>query len=231
MGVSGGPDIIQDGLVLALDASDKLSYPGSGTTWTDISGNNYNGTLTNGPTFSSTNGGAIVFDGTNDYVALNSNIFSTLSTLTITVWAYPKVLTTKGMFFKSSKASNNQIIFEIESSKMHWAVQVNGSWLPDGYSSASVVANIWQHFVVTVDSSGWKLYRNGVQDGSNTHTSNFTSIGTTQNYYIGYSPDGFYGDGRPLEGNIANTLIYNRALTATEILQNYNATKSRFGLT
>lgn len=222
--------IVTDGLVFCLNAADRNSYPGSGTTWTDVSGNAYNGTLTNGPTYSSTNGGAIVFDGTDDYVALTSNIFSSLSTLTIAVWAYPRVLTTKGMFFKSSKNFNNQIIFEIENSQLHWAVQINGSWSPDGYSSAAVVANTWQHFAVTVDGSGWKLYINGSQNGGNTQTSNFTSIGTTQNYYIGYSADGFYGAGRPLDGNIGNMQIYNRALSASEILQNYNAQKSRFGL-
>ena len=68
MAVLNGPGIITSGLISALDAADRNSYPGSGTTWTDISGNNNNGTLTNGPTFSSTNGGAIVLDGADDYI-------------------------------------------------------------------------------------------------------------------------------------------------------------------
>ena len=68
MGFGNGPRIVSNGLVLALDAADKNSYPGSGITWRDVSGNNNNGTLTNGPTFDSSNGGSIVFDGTNDFV-------------------------------------------------------------------------------------------------------------------------------------------------------------------
>ena len=69
MSLSRGPKIVTNGLVLYLDAANKKSYPGSGTTWTDLSGNNNTGTLTNGPTFDSNNGGSIVFDGTNDYVS------------------------------------------------------------------------------------------------------------------------------------------------------------------
>jgi len=72
MGIARGPKIVTSGLVLALDAADKLSYRGSGTTWRDLSGNNNTGTLTNGPTFNAGNLGSIVFDGTNDYVNISS---------------------------------------------------------------------------------------------------------------------------------------------------------------
>ena len=70
MALHHSPRIVTSGLVLALDAADRNSYPGSGTTWTDLSGNANNGTLTNGPTFNSANGGSIVFDGTNDFEAV-----------------------------------------------------------------------------------------------------------------------------------------------------------------
>jgi hypothetical protein len=206
----------------------------------DLSNNNNNGSfggasgsqnVANMPLYDFYNKGSLKFDGSNDYSILTSNSFSSFSTFTISIWAYLKTLTTKGMLFKSSKDSANQIIFEIENSQLHWAVRSSNTWSPDGYSSAVVVANTWQNFVVTVDGSGWKLYINGSQNGGSTQTSNFTSIGTTQNYYIGYSPDGFYGDGRPLDGNISNTLIYSRALSATEISQNYEAQKSKFANT
>ena len=68
MSISGGPDIVENGLVLHLDAADTNSYPGSGTLWTDLSGNGNNGTLTNGPAYSSNNKGYFSFDGTDDYV-------------------------------------------------------------------------------------------------------------------------------------------------------------------
>ena len=72
MGFFDGPTIVNNGLILALDAADNNSYSGSGTTWSDLSGNNNTGTLTNGPTFGSTNGGTIVFDGTNDYAEITT---------------------------------------------------------------------------------------------------------------------------------------------------------------
>ncbi len=71
MSVYGGPDIVTNGLVLHLDAANSKSYLGSGTTWNDLSGNGNNATLTNGPSFSNSNRGSIVFDGTNDYAELN----------------------------------------------------------------------------------------------------------------------------------------------------------------
>ena len=73
MGAFAGPEIAESGLVLALDAGNLKSYPGSGTTWTDLSGGGNTGTLTNGPTYSSANGGSLVFDGTNDYISLSSS--------------------------------------------------------------------------------------------------------------------------------------------------------------
>ena len=74
MGAAAGPNVVEDGLVLALDAGNTQSYPGSGTAWTDISGKGNNGTLTNGPTYSSADGGAIVFDGINDHIDLGTQL-------------------------------------------------------------------------------------------------------------------------------------------------------------
>jgi hypothetical protein len=87
MAASLGPSINEEGLVLALDAADRNSYIGSGTSWKDLSGNSYNGTLTNGPTFSAANGGVIVFDGVDDYVA-GGNLGSFYSQGTISYWMY-----------------------------------------------------------------------------------------------------------------------------------------------
>jgi len=84
MAVGYNPRIVTDGLVLALDAGNTKSYPGSGTTWTDLSGNGNTGTLTNGPTFDSANGGSIVFDGTNDYVQVTGSI--TVTSATFITW-------------------------------------------------------------------------------------------------------------------------------------------------
>ena len=87
MGIFRGPNIVRSGLVLALDAADKNSYPGTGTTWKDLSGNSYNGTLTNGPTFNSNNRGSIVFDGVDDQIDLgNLDIVGGATAATWEVW-------------------------------------------------------------------------------------------------------------------------------------------------
>ena len=82
-----GPRTITNGLVLALDAADKNSYVGSGTSWKDLSGNNYTGTLTNGPTFNGSNGGSISFDSTDDFVSVGN--IGTITSFTVLVWCYP----------------------------------------------------------------------------------------------------------------------------------------------
>jgi hypothetical protein len=90
MGVYAGPEINESGLVLCLDAGNTKSYPGSGTTWTDLSGNGNTGTLVNGPTYSSANGGSIVFDGSNDYIQTNFNYSLTSSNTEFTCAAWYK---------------------------------------------------------------------------------------------------------------------------------------------
>jgi hypothetical protein len=85
MAYSDGPKIVTNGLVLALDAADRNSYPGSGTTWRDISGNNYSGSLINGTSFNSSNGGVFSFDGVDDYLSLPNMNYSTSSNTTIEI--------------------------------------------------------------------------------------------------------------------------------------------------
>ena len=81
------PRIVTSGLVLALDAADRNSYPRTGTTWTDLSGNGYNGTLTNSPTFSNSNGGSIIFDGTNDYTSTSLDLsLNNTNSVSISMW-------------------------------------------------------------------------------------------------------------------------------------------------
>ena len=92
MGLSHSPRIVTDGLVFCVDAGDKMSYPGAGTTWTDLSKNRNNGTLTNGPTFNSANGGSISLDGSNDYISVGSFNEDSSQDLSVMVWVYPIAL-------------------------------------------------------------------------------------------------------------------------------------------
>ena len=110
MGVAGGPDLIQDGLVLALDASDRNSYVSGSTTWFDVAGSN-NGTLTNGPTFNTGSGGSIVFDGVNDYVVNNTVTSLITNQLTLSVWFYATDTSTDNSIISSENSATTNSRF------------------------------------------------------------------------------------------------------------------------
>jgi len=232
-----GPKIVTSGLVLCLDAANKRSYPGTGTTWTDLSGNSNNGTLTNGPTFSAGNMGSISFDGTNDYIdtANSTGLNFTNTTGTISLW------------FKTSTSFPSQafLIAKNMDSTGGWGVLIDSTGTPyfeaknsGGGASAfyryvNKVCNdgIW-HNVVSVFTTSTTVVGNntvslyldgGLANGAQTQVTVYggNTAGTVQ---IGRRSTGLY-----YSGNISSVQIYNIGLTATEVLQNYNATKSRFG--
>jgi hypothetical protein len=223
--------IVSNGLVLNLDAAQKRSYPGSGTTWTDLSGNANNGTLTNGPTFDSANGGSISFDGTNDFV---SNASRSVTAFPFTINVFAKTSNTSSTFrdfFSITNTSNDQEFINIQltsTQKLAFAVrtvnftQQNTATTLDSYNDG-----LWHMFTgVAVTYGNLSIYVDGVFEASstttnysfpNTNTQTISGLRrtTTSNYF---------------PGNISSIQVYNRALSATEILQNYNAVKSRFGL-
>ena len=221
MAISRGPKTTTNGLVFCVDAADKNSYPGSGTTWTDISGNGNVGTLTNGPTFNSSNNGSVVFDGIDDCVVVNSNA-SILSTT-----AYTKI----AWFYPSSFSTNNNIISGGNSGQhAFWLGATsylraghNGDW-STVVATTSLSLNTWYCGAVTFNTTtGWILYLNGVSE--NTSVSTTTFVGNGEILLAAYSTGG-----NVFTGRIAHVSVYNKVLSPTEILQNYNATKSRFGL-
>ena len=224
MATKYSPKIVNDGLILSLDAANNKSYPGSGTTWTDIIGGN-NGTLTNGPTFSSQNGGYITFDGTNDYVGSFSSQISDTNSKTILAFIYPTTTSRAG-------------ICGIRSGQNGWVFTINRTSPGDltyfhttGTTcevAAGITTNKWWHISVTYSTSTATivLYKNGVQVGSPI-TSVSSMVSSAFNGVIGDEESTVTA---PFKGNIASVQIYNRSLNAIEVLQNYNATKSRFGL-
>ena len=221
MAISRGPKVVTSGLSLYLDAANSSSYPGSGTTWTDISGNNRNGSLTNGPTFNSSNGGSIVFDGTNDFVSVASdaNILSTTA-YTKTVWFYVTSFSTDNNLI-SAGSSGQHALWLFTSNKLN--AGHNGNW-NTVVSTTTLVLNRWYFGSVTFNNtSGWVLYLNGVQESTSVSTTTFTGTGTI-------SIGSYQNLGNYFTGRIATATVYNRVLSSSEILQNYNATKSRFGL-
>jgi len=228
MACSGGPDGISDGLVLALDAANKVSYPGSGTGWYNLSGTVNSGSLKNGPTFSGANRGTFVFDGTDDNVQLgNASAFLPTSAITINCWAktnvvqvYKKIFVTvavgtqsvTGVYFSLGPATDNIYLGIITNNGSQYAT-----------STTNPSTTLFSNFCGTYDGANIRLYLNGTLLATQAHT------GTIVNSGIGRI-SGYDNGGEIWDGNISTVSIYNRALTATEVLQNYNATKTRFGL-
>jgi hypothetical protein len=231
MGVSYNPQIVTNGLVLCLDAANTKSYPGSGTTWTDLSGNGNNGTLVNGVGYDVD---SLSFDGVNDYVLVNANTSSIpygSSPRTVSIWFYTNTTTwvenLSNLFFYG--AGNDGNAFGIDFSTYPsmevytWGSETNDFLFSTTYSQVG-----WKNITVTYNGATTILiYENGVF----TQTFALPSVRntTTSDVYIGaINPsalDEWYYDGR-----IATTQIYNRALTATEIQQNFNALRGRFGI-
>ena len=231
MGTFGGAQpIVTDGLVFAVDAANYQSYPGSGTTWSDMAGNN-NGTLTYGPTFDSGNGGSIVFDGSDDYVDANFNT-SGVNQMTLDVWVYldddPSDGTVIGKWIAQGTRSF-LIWWDIGVTPNFRFITQNTSFQNTitSESDSNANNNAWNHVVATFDSnSGIKLYVNNDLKETVNHASTPFVMTSTTNFGIGDDTSG----SRYLKGKISQAKIYNRVLTSDEITQNYNALKSRFGL-
>jgi hypothetical protein len=218
MGISGGPYIVRDSsLVLELDAADKNSYIGSGTLWNDLSGNNNTGSLNNSPTFSNDNGGIIIFDGTNDY-SVSSYTWPTIFTLSMWVYfiagsdTYPRIISSAPNF-NFELAINN-------SGQISYYPSVPGAWTEN---VATVSKNTWINLVAVNNNDNFTLYRNG----SSIYTGTIGVRALSTQFYIATN---YNLSGERTNIRVSNLQIYNRALSATEILQNYNELKSRFGL-
>jgi hypothetical protein len=222
-----GPKIITNGLVLYLDAANRNSYPGTGTTWTDLSGNNNNGTLTNGPTFNASNMGSIVFDGTNDYIYRSSlNNFNS-STYTILLWGKFVSVSSSGILFNlgrsSGDADTEAQLYYNNSRLVYWdyAGSIAFNFIQ---SSGTLSTNVYQYLGFTKNSTNGTFYINGYSSG--TGTAAFDANISTNDFTIGAD---IRDSINYVNGNISQFLLYNRVLTASEVLQNYNDTKSRFG--
>ena len=229
MSSKGGPDINENGLVLFLDAANRLSYPGSGTAWSDLSGNSNTGTLTNGPTFSNTNGGNIVFDGVDDYVDLGTGASLVNLTNNITVESWIKTaFPTSRLTIYGNGYSGTGMMFGT-SANTPGGLEVYYPTIFVAYSTAGILqGNVWQHVVYTRNGAGLNthaFYINSVSQTVTQTANGGDSWGTSgTNRYIGLR------SGVMFNGSIEITRVYNRALTATEVLQNYNANKTRFGV-
>jgi len=232
------PPIVTNGLVLYLDAANRQSYVSGSTTWFDATANGLSGSLVNGPTFNSANGGSIVFDGVNDYVKsttvngtgmMNPTLYGEVisvniwiqststqaSQYVITTGAYTGIVTGFTLIVNDGGTSGTDFIGIRTSTKAY------------NYSSNFISINEWVNVCFTTDGTNMYVYKNGSLIG----TVLGGAVGSGESNNAGLQISGpnntpaFY-----LVGNVSSTQIYNRALSASEVLQNYNSTKARFGL-
>jgi hypothetical protein len=232
MGVYAGPDGVESGLVLALDAGNPKSYPGSGTTWTDLSGSGNNGTLVNGVGYSGDNLGSLVFDGVDDRVDISYSP-SLTPAIGFSIEAFCTIQNNGGTWssliqYPFSNNSHTTPFFE-------WAIYLNKPNRQlhtrvdgEGASSSNNVWNFneWTYIAITFENQSVKYYVNGSIVGSSSVTKTSIVYDANNRVIIGANAS----NTEPYQGNLGNIKLYNRALTASEIQQNFIATRSRFGI-
>jgi len=225
------PKIVTDGLILYLDAANTKSYVSGSTIWNDISRGGKNGALVNGPTFSNNNGGVINFDGVNDTINFGTgDTFFPLNSFTIDIWfqskgTVPTTGITPGLFgftygIRAYFNTANQIYFSVSSGS---TTQFIFATVPSNLRDDG----LWYNGVFQASPTTSYLYLNGVLVGSRAVTWLGSTIYNTDTWRLGRdnnNPNQFF------TGSMASYKMYNRVLTQAEILQNYNATKTRFGL-
>ena len=236
---SYGPRIITDGLVLCLDAADKNSYPGTGTTWYDLSGKNHNATLINTPTYYPNYNGEFYFTGSsseNASVSYTSNLAPT-SQITFESFAHIDAN-------QLSKNTNMRLLSKTEAGGYQLGIN-EGSFIPAGYIGVlayigggyrnakiqySSLSDTYHLYSGTFDGRYLRFYVDGVNVNTYDHGSTSTISYAASNAFIiaAEAGGGSTAAGQYLSGFISITRVYNRALSSSEILQNYNATKGRF---
>jgi len=232
MAAEGGPNIIEDGLVLYLDAANKKSYPGSGTTWSDLSANEGTASINNNPTFSSE--GYFDSDGVSDYFRfersdLNAGTFS-YDLITVFLWYKPSA---SG---DTDHTGNNLITvensFEISvgnnSNGFHGLYYASNPWAWYGTTANVLVNEKWNLITYVHESTIRRLYVNGIEVFTRNNTGNIAAGSSSYPYLTLMGR--YSGTSSNAEGKLAQVNLYSRVFSPSEILLTYNVTKSRFGL-
>ena len=215
-------DFVSSGLIHHLDAGNSSSYSGSGTTWTDLSSSGNNGTLTNGPTYSSSGGGSIDLDGSNDSVRTPSDMFDPNADFTFSAWVNADTTTGTHTLISDRTGTGCFQLRIGQTGGGNW--QIIDSWvvLVGTFSNSGPVAtDYWYNITVTRSSNTYSLYINGRFNSSFTSSNSFSN--GSQDIGVNYNGT------EQWDGKISQVMSYNRALSATEILQNFNHFKVRYG--
>ena len=229
MAVGYNPRIVTDGLVLALDAANIKSYPSSGSTWYDLSGKGNNGTLFNGIGYNSANGGSLDFDGLDDRVVIDDGIRTAVgefvatssNPFSISVWFEPTTSDTSSncIFSKANGfGSEGNVYLEYDGTNLSSAIR--GTATNDFYTT---LTSTWHEVAICWDGTTFKSYVNGsfvsnLSVGTATSQDTSVRIGNTGNR------------NEPFNGKISNVKVYTKELTATEVAQNFNALRERYGI-
>ena len=246
MALSHSPSIVTDGLVLCLDAANLKSYPGSGVTWGDLSVNNHTGILTNGPSYSSIKGGSIVFDGINDYINFANTTIGGFANANFSygAWFYYSGVAQSSVIIAKrndqpynqySLAIYNDATFGGDGTKLTAFMNPDpsttghGTWTQFNYELGNNSG--WYFAVVTNNYTQQRMYVNGVHvltDNDNHNGGTFLMTGNP--LYVGAvnlnsSPSVFFKS-----SYISIVFLYNKALNDSEVLQNFNALRGRFGI-
>jgi hypothetical protein len=234
---------VTSGLVLYLDAANARSYPKSGLTWFDRSGNGNNGTLVNGVGYSGSNYGSFVFDGVDDYTSLTNPSTIRNQNFTLSVWVNPAVQTlalvsmidfdhattsfNQGWVLQSEDATTNRYFY------LAWhdgaTFQPTGGGGIGAGKGIQITTSVWQNITYAKNGTSLLGYKNGIQVYTGTASNGNVNYITNRDLFIAQIRFSSFGS-RIFKGNISNTQIYNRALSAAEISQNFQAMRGRYGI-
>lgn len=229
-----GPNIVKDGLSLYVDPGSPNSYYNKeGTAIKDISGNNFTGSLINGPIYSTNGSGSIIFDNTDDILSTNHRFSGDLTGLTVSTWLL-HTTTANGnetVITQGGPPAGNQTTFYLiipNANRYPQFATVNASGTTEFIQGTTFILsdNTWNNISFVCDSTSIKYYANGNYISSASRSGTIRKSPSNFSTTIGANT---YGT-QVYKGNISATNIYTKALSASEILQNFNATKTRFGL-
>ncbi|MFZ9741785.1 MAG: LamG domain-containing protein [Candidatus Nanopelagicaceae bacterium] len=241
MATNYNPRTVTNDLTLCLDAGNKKSYSGSGTTWIDLSGKRYDGTLASGPTYD--NSGSIVFDGTDDHIACS--VIPRSTSMSLEVWFNASSVSAARQYLYTQQRDTPVLALyayqerqgcqlELNRAAFQYFNDVNNSFIVT--TDAIIQPNTWYQFVATLNGSSYQLYLNGLPTNMNPNTTDNSFLSTNpqsktftpNEAFIARRADG-QGEDR-FTGKIAIVKEYSRALTADEVRQNFNALRNRFGI-
>ena len=210
--------------VLHLDAGNTSSYPGSGTNWSDISGNGVGGVLRNGPIYNNSNNGHFVFDGINDYVSFSANLPST-NNLTYEVWLNPSELNSSQYYalLNHDGWDNGYVHFQFLGNQLMFALNPRNDKLAD----FTFTINTWYHIAAVYSLSNERVsfYVNGSLKNNESYAGTTPSVASTT-----LKLGAWDANSRFFKGKIGLVRVYHRALSSEEILNNFNISRPRFGL-